>query len=262
MIRSALRSLSYLVEDMVSVVKWAVGEAIAEIDYRLVQLDHRLQPEHVRQGWAAELADIEAGIDVHEPNAPYLSWGGPETWNFKYAEPDPYCNRCGYPHPTTQTCKMDEAVESKPVTSLYVKCSYPMRPNAVALSDMCQRSATTAVRTLDGKFMYRCPTHEALLSEGGYGVVYHSVPVSQSSAVPPTAERPSEVSAAPPSQTPSEGHPLFTTSLLLEQGAIYAEVLAEMEKDEDTAEWHRIDAAAMRERAEAFKAIEDIRVQP
>lgn len=106
MIRSALRSLSYLVEDMVSVVKWAVGEAIAEIDYRLVQLDHRLQPEHVRQGWAAELADIEAGIDVHEPNAPYLQWGGPETW-----PQNPYCNRCGYPHPTTQKCLRDATAE-------------------------------------------------------------------------------------------------------------------------------------------------------
>ncbi len=104
------RSLSYLVEDMVSVAKWAVGEAIAEIDYRLVQLDHRLQPSHVQQAWAAEaLNDIEAEIDSHEPYAPYLSWGGPETWNFKYAEPEPYCNRCGYPHPTTQTCLRDQS---------------------------------------------------------------------------------------------------------------------------------------------------------
>lgn len=106
MIRSALRSVSFLVEDVVSVVKWAVGEAIAEIDYRLVQLDHRLQPEHVRQGWAAELADIEAGIDVHEPNAQYLQWGGPETW-----PQNPYCNRCGYPHPTTQKCLRDATAE-------------------------------------------------------------------------------------------------------------------------------------------------------
>lgn len=73
MIRSALRSLSDLVEGMVSVAKWAAGEAVAELDYRL-------QPAHVREGWAAELADIEAGIDSHEPNAPYLQWGGPETW--------------------------------------------------------------------------------------------------------------------------------------------------------------------------------------
>lgn len=130
MIRSALCSLSYLVEDMVSVVKWAVGEAIAEIDYRLVQLDYRLQPEHVRQGWAAELADIEAGIDVHEPNAPYLQWGGPKTWpqpegqievrqHFgvdvdRILQNSPYCNRCGYPHPTTQTCLRDQSSAVSP----------------------------------------------------------------------------------------------------------------------------------------------------
>jgi len=172
MIRSALRSLSYLVEDVVSVARWVVGEVVAELDYRL-------QPVHVRQGWAAELADIEAGIDVHEPNAPYLQWGGPETW------PHTYCSGCGGGFRGEHECRR------------------------------------------------------------------------QSSAVPPTAERPSEVSAAPPSQTPSEGHPLFTTSLLLEQGAVYAEVLAAMEKDEEVAEWHRIDAAAMRERADAFKAIEN-----
>ncbi|QZT61287.1 hypothetical protein [Mycolicibacterium austroafricanum] len=127
--------MSYLVEDVVSVARWAVGEVVAELDYRL-------QPAHVRQGWAAELADIEAGIDVHEPYAPYLQWGGPETW-----PNSPYCNRCGYPHPTTLKCLRDE-----------------------------------------------------------------------SSAVPPTAERPSEVSAAPPSQTPSEGHPIVE---------LIAEVLAE-----------------------------------
>ena len=72
MIRSALRSLF---EDVVSVAKWAAGELVSELDYRL-------QPVHVRQGWAAAetLNDIEAGIDSHEPNAPYLQWGGPETW--------------------------------------------------------------------------------------------------------------------------------------------------------------------------------------
>jgi len=112
MIRSALRSVSYLVEDVASVAKWAVGELVSELDYRL-------QPEHVRQGWAAAetLNDIEAGIDSHEPYAPYLQWGGPETWNFKYAEPDPYCNRCGYPHPTTQACLRDQSSPVVPPTA-------------------------------------------------------------------------------------------------------------------------------------------------
>lgn len=188
--RSVVRSLSYLVEDVVSVAKWAVAELASEVDYRL-------QPEHVRQGWAAELADIEAGIDVHEPDAPYLQWGGPETWNFKYAEPGPYCNRCGYPHPTTQTCLRDK-----------------------------------------------------------------------SSAVPHTAERPAGVVADPPSAPPT-GHPYYEvfvpeedrvpTSELLRWGAVCADVLADM-----TAEQHRggrnpyrLDAAAMRNRADAFQAIEN-----
>ena len=101
MIRSALRSVRYLAEDVASVAKWAVGEIVAELDYRL-------QPVHVRQGWAAAetLNDIEAEIDSHEPNAPYLQWGGPETW-----PQNPYCNRCGYPHPTTQKCLRDATAE-------------------------------------------------------------------------------------------------------------------------------------------------------
>lgn len=218
MITSPLRSVRYLAEAMMSLAKWAVGEAVAEIDYRLVQLDYRLQPSHVRQGWAAELADIEAGIDVHEPNAPYLQWGGPETWPqtvddgrchgcgrwFMHTDDcpgdPPYCNRCGYPHPTTQTCLRDQ---SSPV-------------------------------------------------------------------VPPTAtgDRPAGVVADPPSAPPA-GHPYYEvfvpeedrvpTSELLRWGAVCADVLADM-----TAEQHRggrnpyrLDAAAMRNRADAFQAIEN-----
>jgi len=33
MIRSALRSLSYLVEDVVSVARWVVGGVVAGLDY-------------------------------------------------------------------------------------------------------------------------------------------------------------------------------------------------------------------------------------
>lgn len=224
MIRSALRSVSYLVEDVVSVAKWAVGEVVAELDYRL-------QPVHVRQGWAAELADIEAGVDVHEPNAPYLQWGGPETWpqpegqievrqHFgvdvdRILQNSPYCNRCGYPHPTTQKCLRDATAED------WVR----------GTAEACGVDPERCVSRL-------------------------SFEDAESSAVPPTGERPAGVVADPPSAPPA-GHPLFTTSLLLEQGAVYAEVLAAMEKDEEVAEWHRIDAAAMRERADAFKAIEN-----
>lgn len=105
MIRSALRSVSYLVEDVVSVARWAVGEVVAELDYRL-------QPVHVRQGWAAELADIEAGIDVHEPYAPYLQWGGPETWPQRT-----HCNRCGDGYRGEHICLRDQSSPVVPPTA-------------------------------------------------------------------------------------------------------------------------------------------------
>ena len=105
MIRSALRSVSYLVEDVVSVAKWAVGEVVAELDYRL-------QPAHMRQGWAAELADIEAGIDVHEPNARYLQWGGPETWPQRT-----HCNRCGDGYRGEHICLRDQSSPVVPPTA-------------------------------------------------------------------------------------------------------------------------------------------------
>ncbi|MGQ9348908.1 hypothetical protein [Mycolicibacterium gilvum] len=79
------------------------------------------------------------------------------------------------------------------------------------------------------------------------------VPVTHPRSV--TGAGPSEVSAPPPTEAPSEG--LFSTSLLLDQGAIYAYKLAEDEADEDVARLYRIDAAAMRDRAAAFQAIEN-----
>lgn len=236
MIRSALRSVSYLAEDVGALVKWAVGEVVAELDYRL-------QPAHVREGWAAELADIEAGVDVHEPYAPYLQWGGPETWpqpegqievrqHFgvdvdRILQNSPYCNRCGYPHPTTQTCLRDATAED------WVR----------GTAEACGVDPERCVSRL-------------------------SFEDAESSAVPPTAERPAGVVADPPSAPPA-GHPYYEvfvpeedrvpTSELLRWGAVCADVLADM-----TAEQHRggrnpyrLDAAAMRNRADAFQAIEN-----
>lgn len=136
-----------------------------------------------KQDWEVALTDLKAEIESFEPGAPYLQWGGPETWPQRT-----YCNACG----------------------------------------------------------------------AGYTGGHKCLRVQSSPVVPPTAtgDRPAGVVADPPSAPPA-GHPLFTTSLLLEQGAVYAEVLAGMETDEDVAEWHRIDAAAMRERADAFKAVEN-----
>jgi hypothetical protein len=59
--------------------------------------------------------------------------------------------------------------ELTPVTELYVRCSYPMRPDAIAASDTCQHPANTAVRDADGNLWYRCLTHEGELSSGAFG---------------------------------------------------------------------------------------------
>ena len=59
-----------------------------------------------KQDWEVALTDLKAEIESFEPGAPYLQWGGPETWPHP-----PYCNRCGYPHPTTQTCLRDATAE-------------------------------------------------------------------------------------------------------------------------------------------------------
>lgn len=61
------------------------------------------------------------------------------------------------------------------ITELYVRCSYPMRPDAIAASDTCQHPANTAVRDADGNLWWRCPTHEGELSSGVFGeeVVTH-----------------------------------------------------------------------------------------
>jgi hypothetical protein len=61
------------------------------------------------------------------------------------------------------------------VTDLYVGCSYPMRPDAIAASDNCRHPANTAVRDAAGNLWWRCPTHEGELRNGVYGeeVVTH-----------------------------------------------------------------------------------------
>ena len=63
---------------------------------------------------------------------------------------------------------MTETVPT-PVTELYVRCSYPLRPDAIAASDTCQHPADTAVRDAEGNFWYRCPTHEGELASGVFG---------------------------------------------------------------------------------------------
>lgn len=65
------------------------------------------------------------------------------------------------------------------VIDLYVRCSYPMRPDVLAASDTCQHPADSAVRDENGALWWRCPTHEGQLTLGVYGGVVTQVPVTQ-----------------------------------------------------------------------------------
>lgn len=65
------------------------------------------------------------------------------------------------------------------VKDLYVQCSYPLREPAVAMSDCCRQSATSAVEDPYGvNFYYRCNKHEGLFRDNQRGRVVFSVPVS------------------------------------------------------------------------------------
>jgi Rieske Fe-S protein len=68
------------------------------------------------------------------------------------------------------------ATEMVPVTELYVRCSYPMRPDVLAASDTCQHPANTAVRGAGGSLWWRCPAHEGQMALGRRGEVVTSVP--------------------------------------------------------------------------------------
>lgn len=60
-------------------------------------------------------------------------------------------------------------IEIVRVIDLYVRCSYPMRPDAIAASDTCQHPANTAVRDAEGNLWWRCRTHEGELRNGFFG---------------------------------------------------------------------------------------------
>lgn len=49
------------------------------------------------------------------------------------------------------------------VMSRCVKCSYPMRDDAIAANDCCGAAASSVVLTEDGSQMYRCNEHEGLI---------------------------------------------------------------------------------------------------
>ena len=67
------------------------------------------------------------------------------------------------------------------VMDLYVNCSYPMHPDAVATSDTCRKPAVSAVvDPNNGDMYYRCPEHRRQVRDGVYGRVRYLVPVPMS----------------------------------------------------------------------------------
>jgi hypothetical protein len=60
------------------------------------------------------------------------------------------------------------------VSSLYVGCAFPMRDDAIAASDTCQKTANSAVM-IDGNYYYRCPKHAGRKNarHAGYNIHTH-----------------------------------------------------------------------------------------
>jgi hypothetical protein len=56
--------------------------------------------------------------------------------------------------------------EMTPIAELLVQCSFPMRPDAIAMSDRCRRMANTAVQDAEGALWWRCPAHKGELRPG------------------------------------------------------------------------------------------------
>lgn len=56
------------------------------------------------------------------------------------------------------------------VAQMYVLCSLPMRPDAMAASDNCGKLAVGAVQNERGEYVYRCHQHLGLVTTyGGAG---------------------------------------------------------------------------------------------
>jgi hypothetical protein len=59
-----------------------------------------------------------------------------------------------------------EWIETVPVASRYVECSYPAQPGAKAASDWCRASAAYAVINDNGEYRYRCHEHRYRVDPG------------------------------------------------------------------------------------------------
>jgi len=67
-------------------------------------------------------------------------------------------------------------IEMIPVDDLYVQCSYPMRPDGIAMSDCCRNTAHNAVINAAGNYLYRCGGHTGWVKRGVPGKISSKVP--------------------------------------------------------------------------------------
>lgn len=68
-----------------------------------------------------------------------------------------------------------EDPDAKPITSLFVSCSFPMRPDAIAASDTCQHPADSGVKDDKGNLWWRCPDHRSMVKPGVQGEAHFAV---------------------------------------------------------------------------------------
>ncbi len=61
------------------------------------------------------------------------------------------------------------------VADLYGQCSFPMRADAIAMSDCCHRSATSAVEYPSGDKYWRCTKHRGMINETETGPVHETI---------------------------------------------------------------------------------------
>ena len=70
--------------------------------------------------------------------------------------------------------KTPELVERR-IVDMFMKCTYPMRPDVLAASDCCGKPAATAVLRPDGMKTWRCPEHKGLVKDDETGEVFESI---------------------------------------------------------------------------------------
>ncbi len=63
----------------------------------------------------------------------------------------------------------DEELKEVRVTDMYKECMFPMKPNAIAVSDCCRRHATSVVKYPNGSSYWRCTAHYGQIDKNTTG---------------------------------------------------------------------------------------------